>query len=172
MSTLNSRKHTLKRSSYENRSVSGPEGVTSGDFKNNVSTFIIPTKGLVRAWKIIDKVKDIKLYFGEREINSFNSTKGLYDFKHIRQYIRDLIPETPEENQLSGLEGLFFSWQLMAFEYYKSLSNEDFENSIFTIDIPEIKITCSSNIEILRVEELFYDRSNEQSTTILFEHSS
>ena len=145
MSELKTRKFNLKR---------GEDG-----------SYIIPSKGMIAEWKITSDVKNVKLYFGTKLIDVPRSNNKVINFKEIREYIRNIMmPQTERETDLLSLERLFFSWQLTSFEFYKSLTDSDFENSIFTRDIPQIRLLVqwNGNKGELLVEETYYDRSKEE----------
>ena len=125
--------------------------------------FTIPTKGLIKSWKVESKSIP-ELYFGTMKIDIPRKDLHIFDFSEIREYIRNIdIPQTQEEIQLLSLEASFFAYQISAFQFYKSLSDYEFNNSLFTRDISTIIIKIKDEEEVNVIEE-YYDRSSEDSS--------
>ncbi len=131
----------------------------------------IPSKGLIRGWKITSEVPD-NLYpvlsFGEEKLNIPRKDRLYISLEEIRKYIRNIeVPESLEETRLLTLEHLFFGFQLAAMTFYPSLSSEELENSLFTRDIKDYRITFNGNDEdsfpeAITVEEDYWDRSKDE----------
>ncbi len=129
----------------------------------NQEDSVIPTKGLIKSWKVESKSIP-ELYFGKTHVNIPRKDLHLFDFSEIRDYIRNIdIPQTEEETHLLSLEASFFGYQISAFQFYKSLTDKEFDNSLFTRDISTISIKTEDEGDVNIVEE-YYDRSGEQET--------
>ena len=127
--------------------------------------FKLPSKGLILGWKLLHKLK--KPITPKVVINGFVFDIPLKDdmnisVKEIREYIRDLLPETPYQSQLISMERVFFAAQLNAMEHYKGLTKEDFYNSFFTAGFEEVHIDFGKNkLKEIRIEETYYERKSE-----------
>jgi hypothetical protein len=168
MSKLSTRTQNIKSKSYRDL-VSNP----------------LPTKGLVSKW-IVHEKKQLTLILENTTLKSEFQIPGeliddanVFDFAKIRGDIRDIdIPETEAEIKLLNLESTFFGFQLIAFQFYKSLTDEDFHNSFFTRDVViKFKIegeTSSSRKTAKRlangiqITEFYYDRKDEPETNRIF----
>jgi hypothetical protein len=129
--------------------------------------YTVPSKGLIISWKIIDDCKFVPiLYINGRPIRTPRSNKNLLLVSEMRNYIRNLkTVETREEHELDLFEQLFFNNQLYGIEYYKSLSNTDLSNSLFTRDIKKLQISFGINgPEEVEIEEEFWDRKGDVIT--------
>jgi hypothetical protein len=129
----------------------------------------VPSRGLIRSWKMIDdKCKFIPiLYINGIPIRTPRSDKNLLSISEIRNYIRNLeYIESKYEHDLDLLEQLFFNNQLYGIEYYKTLTNKDLSESLFTRDLKKLQISFGSNgPEEVEIEEEFWDRKGEDIIT-------
>jgi hypothetical protein len=129
-------------------------------------SYTIPTKGLVVSWKQLNGPL-MDLYFGTTKIDYPRENLREWNMTDLRKYLRDLLPQDEYTTSLCSLEARFFSDQLTCFEFYKSLTDEQLSNALFTRDIPQIyfKIaSTASNItapQELKIEEQYYNRTNE-----------
>ena len=114
----------------------------------------IPSIGLIKSWKWKEKCSITPIFDGYKLNKKFNKS---IDMKDIRKYIRDIIPMSPEENELTQLEGYFYEQQLNAVEWYPNVSNQDFFNSIFNQHV-NVYLVINEDIDCLTVEEEFFDR--------------
>lgn len=131
--------------------------------------YTVPSKGLIRSWKMIDN--DCKfipiLYINGRPIRTPRSDKNLLSIAEMRNYIRNLeYIESKHEHELDLFEQLFFNNQLYGIEYYKTLSNKDLSESLFTRDFKKLQISFGINgPEEVEIEEEFWDRKGEDIIT-------
>jgi len=132
---------------------------------NKSNNFSIPTKGLVKSWTV-DTEKSVDLFFGNTKLNIPRLKNNVFDFTEIREYIRNMDFQYDENDSiLTNLEALFFGYQLCAFQFYQSLDNDVFFNTLFTRDIPVIRFEFTEDInEDITVIEEYYDRTEEKET--------
>jgi len=96
------------------------------------------------------KIKDIKLFINDVEIKlskplSENPMFITWNFKDIREYIRNLDPDNEEEVLLKRLEQTFVYNGLKAIQFYSGLNHDDLANTIFTLDLDiYFKLDCSA----------------------------
>jgi phosphoribulokinase len=90
-----------------------------------VSKYIVPMD---------KKNRDFRLNINGVEVESSYQDKNniYFDFKEIRDRLRDIIPMTKEENDLAALETTFQYNSLCAMNAYKYLPKYVFNESIFT----------------------------------------
>lgn len=131
--------------------------------------YTVPSKGLIRYWKMVDNnCKFIPiLYINGRAIRTPRSDKNTISISEIRNYIRNLeYIESQQEHELELFEQLFFNNQLYGIEYYKTLTNKELSESLFTRDIKKLQISFGSNgPEEVEIEEEFWDRKGEDIIT-------
>jgi|694.fasta_scaffold126731_2 hypothetical protein len=131
-------------------------------FLNLQNNFTIPTKGLIKSWKIVGDIPG-ELFLGGIHLNTPRNDINVFDFNEIRGYIRDMdIQYDVSDVILTNLEATFYSYQLDAIQFYPSLDTDVFFNTLFTRDIKpiEFKFTEIPQNDIEIIEE-YYDRTNE-----------
>ena len=135
---------------------------------NNISlvkSYIIPKKVEVDNGKIKGKkeIYDFKLSINGVIIeHSYEDEKFYYfDFKNIRDMLRDIIPTNEEENEMSNLETMIAYNSLCAHNAYKNILNDKeckniFNNTIFTNQDIEIKLVTKCRNKFIELEEEYY----------------
>lgn len=129
----------------------------------------VPSKGLIRSWRMVDP--DCKfipvLYINNRKIRAPRSDRNLISIPELRNYIRDMdCPVEDYEFELDSFEQLFYHYQLFGIEFYKTLSNKDMFDSLFTRDIKQLQISFGENgPEEVEIEEEFWDRKGPDVIT-------
>jgi hypothetical protein len=125
--------------------------------KDELNRYKIPSTGLILEWKIETPGK-FKLFFSDFHIN-IPVKNNIFNIFEMREYMRNLIPETEEEVKLDNIERTLYSTQLNAIEYYKGLKLNDFNSSIFTKDIKPIYFTLEGKkLDSIKITEKYYDR--------------
>ncbi len=127
--------------------------------------YVVPSKGLILSWKILNCKFVPILYINDKIIKYPRKDKNIISLKELRDYIR----ETYDSPFLESLENVFYINQLYGIEFYKTLSNKDLFNSIFTRDI-KIQLHFGKNgPEEVEVEEEYWDRgiNNEIDNKII-----
>lgn len=125
--------------------------------------YTIPSKGLIRSWKVIDCNFIPLLYINNKLVRYSRYDKFVISIPELRNYIRSIeCPEEENERNLDLLEHLFFSNQLQSIEYYSTLGSKDFFDSIFTRDL-KIQLLFKNGPEEVEIEEEYYDRKNNET---------
>jgi hypothetical protein len=147
--------------------------IETGYKVNNISlvkAYIIPKK--VEVEKIVRKnnppVKTKENFTYKLSMNgvvldhSYEDENFYYfDFKMIREFLRDVLPLDQESNQLIRLEEMLTYNSLCAQNAYKALlklnnRKEIFNNNIFTNQDLEVKIITKCKNKFLDLEEEYY----------------
>ncbi len=89
------------------------------------------------------------------EPSSANTSSWTWDFKVIREKIRDLFGETKHETNLLALESTFTYNALKAIQHY-TLTNDDLKSSVFTSGLIVQFVPSSPSAEILEASETVY----------------
>lgn len=89
------------------------------------------------------------------EPSSANTSSWTWDFKVIREKIRDLFGETKHETNLLALESTFTYNALKAIQHY-TLTNDDLKSSVFTSGLIVQFVPSSPSAEILEASEIVY----------------
>jgi hypothetical protein len=86
-----------------------------------------------------------------------NSDTNYYywDFKDLRDNIREYLGETPYENECMCLEKMFTYNQLKAIQHY-TLDYNELKSSIFTNECIVQFVPDNQNIDTLEAEEVIY----------------
>jgi hypothetical protein len=97
------------------------------------------------------------------EPSSSTPSKWTWDFKIIREKIRDLFGETKHETNLIALESNFTYNSLKAIQHY-TLSKDELKSSIFTTGLIVQFVPSTPSAEILEGNEIVYisDQQKEQ----------
>jgi hypothetical protein len=96
------------------------------------------------------------------EPSSANPSSWTWDFKVIREKIRDLFGETKHETNLLALETTFTYNALKAIQHY-TLPNDDLKSSIFTSGLIVQFVPSSPSAEILEASETVYISDQQNS---------
>jgi tRNA-binding EMAP/Myf-like protein len=124
--------------------------------------YIIPSKGMICSWKVLDKKCKIVPCFciNDRIIISPRKNKKIIDIAELRNYIRNIdVPEEPHEIELDSFENLFYNYQLYGIQFYQTLTNKQLFDSLFTRDIKQIQISFGPNgPDEVEIEETYWDR--------------
>jgi hypothetical protein len=97
------------------------------------------------------RIKNIKLFINDVEIklhkpNPSNNVLMNWNFKDIREHIRNLDPENEDDILLKRLEQTFVYNGLKAIQFYSNLTHDDLANTIFTLDLDiYFEFICDSN---------------------------
>jgi hypothetical protein len=115
-----------------------------------VSKYIVPKVKRSDAFKLNINGVDIE--------ESYSDKDNIYfDFEHIRNGFRDLIPMTKEENDMCALETMLAYNALCAMNAYKTLSKPVFNNTIFTNqDLSVRLINMNSHKDQIEMKEEYY----------------
>lgn len=127
------------------------------------NNYKIPNISLVSKY-IVPKDKknhDYRLNINGVELeSSYQDNSNIYfDFKEIRDRLRDIIPMSKEENDLSALETTFAYNSLCAMNAYKYLPRKVFNESIFTnqdLSVCVIPQKMDSNNKVIEMSEEYY----------------
>ena len=124
--------------------------------------YIIKNLSLVKSYnvKFENSPKSVFINFNEVLIKptSQNGNEYYFDFTEIRNNLRDIVPNSDEENNLYRLEDAFSYNSLLAYDYYTYLPNQVFHNSIF-FDGNELRafIVCDGYDKDIDIEEEYYE---------------
>lgn len=129
--------------------------------------FTITSKGMITSWKIISDVSFVPiLYINEIKITTPRKEKNVLSIAEIRGYIRDMDVLTEQNhNKLDKVENMCYLSQLYGIEHYKTLTNEELFNSIFTRDL-SIRISFGNNDSVpeeVEIEEEYWDRNHHKN---------
>ena len=89
------------------------------------------------------------------EPSSATPSSWTWDFKVIREKIRDLFGETKHETNLLALETTFTYNSLKAIQHY-TLTSEELKSSVFTSGLIVQFVPSSPSAEILEGNEIVY----------------
>jgi hypothetical protein len=152
-------------------------------FLQKCQGYLVPSKGLIKSWKIITgwnkEKKNVMIYEEPTEekkieikefpipkitLDNFildipHSDPYLIDWTTIRQFCRDLIPMSIEETRWDSFEQLLFGYQLYAVAHYQGV--DSFFDYIFTKDINKIIFDFGDGPDEIEVEEVYWDRSSK-----------
>jgi hypothetical protein len=111
----------------------------------------------------VDAPTNVKLFINGFEISDINSTgeSNYFDFNHIRNNFRKIDPydEDGDYNtnlKYYNLEQILLNGQIEAMGYYKNLTDEELEGSIFTpYAVIKFKIDDSS-VNKINIEEEYF----------------
>lgn len=125
----------------------------------------VPSKGLIKSWTVVDK--DLKfipiLIIDDYRIRGVpRDDRFTISIGEIRSYIRNPEREQDEYN-LDNFESIAYINQLYALEFYKSLTDKELFESLFTRDYKTIQISFGVNgPDEVEIEEEFWDRNNSK----------
>ena len=99
---------------------------------NQKQEYCLENTGMMKKWKV--KTPDIKV---EMFVNGLKvdlpDLDGIhFDCEKIREYCREVIPMTTEENRLCVIESTIYAAQLLAMEHYAYFPFKYFKNFIFS----------------------------------------
>lgn len=123
--------------------------------------YTIPSKGMIVSWRVVDDVYNVIpiLRVNDTTVKVPRKDSFTISIPEIRNYIRsDESIDSPYRSELDSLENIFYNYQLYGTEYYKSLSNKELFDSLFTRDIKlqlYFGVNGPSEVEI---EEEYWDR--------------
>lgn len=129
--------------------------------------YTIPSKGMIRSWRVVDDCKFIPiLYIDDKIVRVPREDKNYISISHIRNYIRSLdAPESPVEVELDRLENVFYNHQLYGIEYYSTLTDKELFDCVFTRDI-KVQLSFGANgPEEVEIEEEYWDRKGAVTIT-------
>ena len=128
----------------------------------------IPSIGLIRSWKVITNQNDTDtqthliptLLINDIRIDLPKKNQYVISIPEIRDYIKTTDDyDMYIQDCLQNIEILLFSHQINAIQYYPTLSNKDFFESIFTKDISvKLVFKTKDTPEEILIEEEYYDR--------------
>ena len=122
----------------------------------------IPSIGLLKSWKWNIDIKPT-LVFGSFTTDKFQDFTNKFDMKVFREYLREMIPMTVEENKLITFEEFLYGCQLNAIEWYQKISDyNEFYNTIFNQHV-NIFIDFKDGPDSVDIEEEYYDRNNYEN---------
>jgi len=123
----------------------------------------IPSKGLIKSWTVVDKnLKFVPiLVIDDYRVRGVpRKDKHTISVEEIRSYIRN-PDRDPDEFNLDNFESIAYINQLYALEFYKTLTDRELFNSIFTRDYKNVQISFGTNgPDEVEIEEEFWDRNN------------
>jgi hypothetical protein len=112
--------------------LSAPKSLTRISELRNEHGYGIGRTALIKRWKILDpEIKGI-LKINNIPINLDYLDGTNFDLCKIRQSLRDIIPESKEDNDLYVAESTMFGSQLEAINYYKYFPVKQLSNYLFT----------------------------------------
>lgn len=122
--------------------------------------YTIPSTGMIQQWKIITpNAGKALLVIGENIVNIPRKDANVFNFKEIRKYISDIIPETCEQHMIARLEYLFYEQQIMAMPYYGHVDDDLFSTTLFTGDIKKVQLDFGSRgLDTVEIEETYITR--------------
>lgn len=104
---------------------------------------------MVKSWKVLAPANvGVRIVINNTELKLDNTDEKsdlldgiFFDMEKIRKALRDIIPMTPDENELALIESSMFSAQLTAISHYNSfparyLDNFFFSGTLYTYFIP------------------------------------
>ena len=102
------------------------------------------------------KLKDIFLAINGVIINpsKITQTDIIWDFKDIRNNIRDLFGETPKETELLSLESMISYNSLKAIQHY-SLQKDELKSSVFTSNLI-VQFVPNPPLDVIEVSETVF----------------
>ena len=90
---------------------------------------------LIKSWSIITPDVTAKMTINGVSINLDGMDGRIFDSAFIRNSLRDIFPETPEDNKLCNVEAALFGVQLLCTEYYRHFPSSNLFDMIFTGDL-------------------------------------
>jgi len=90
---------------------------------------------LIRNWKITTPGIKAILKINNEPINIIGLDGINFNLSEIREKLREIIPETSEENALCNIESVLFGTQLLAVEHYRYFPTKCLFDYIFTADL-------------------------------------
>ena len=124
--------------------------------------YTIPSKGLIKSWRLVDCINFIPiLYINGKIIKFKRENKNIISIPELRNYIRNIDIEDENFILLDNLENVMYHEQLYALEYYQSLSNNDMFNSLFTKNL-NIQLSFGDyGPDEVEIEETYWDRTTK-----------
>lgn len=140
--------------------------------------FKIPSIGLIKSWKILnknDQELNPFLIFGNYELEVKKLVPTMTDticIGQIRQYLREIdYPETDDDMKLLQLEDFMCGQQIKSIQYYHGVPTSELFNCLFTSELNVyIELRNSINVAIdeeFQIEETYWEKkvptnSNQQ----------
>lgn len=141
-------------------STSGVKTETRSFRVQSTNGYKIPNISLVTKYIVPKdkKNKDYRLHInGVTLESSYTDTNSVYfDFKEIRDRLRDIIPMSKEENDLAALETTFQYNSLCAMNAYKYLPKSCFNESIFTNQDLAVFIVPQKGENVIEMSEEYF----------------
>jgi len=128
----------------------------------------VPSKGLIDSWAVVDKSINFLpiLIVDGYKVRTPRKNKHTISLEEIRSYIRNPERE-PDEHNLDNFESSMYINQLYALEFYKTLTDTQLFNSIFTRDYKSIQLSFGPNgPDEVEIEETFWDRNSNDVITL------
>lgn len=121
--------------------------------------FQIGRTAMIKSWKVLDDNVKITIIINSTPLKLDFLDGKYFDMSMIRGYINDIIPETTEDNILCNIESTLFGAQLMAYEHYKHITDEELWKYMFTAGLSiEFEVETIDNGEIpdeVKIEEVY-----------------
>jgi hypothetical protein len=120
----------------------------------------IPSTGLLKSWSWKDSDIVPVLVIGSFSTKNipYNHSQNKIDMSDIREYIREIVPMTIEENKMVQLEHFLYGCQLNAFEWFKNVDSKVFFNTVFNQGL-DIRLSFGPDgLDEVEIQEEYYDR--------------
>jgi len=108
-------------------------------------------------------INNVKLVVNDVELDPTVTTdkEWRWNICEIRQELRETIPMSKEENDRRRLEDAFVYNSLKAISFYKSLTNEELDDSIFTYELNIFfKVISMNKPDTLKCSETYFSNTD------------
>ena len=129
--------------------------------------YTITSKGLICGWRVLNCRRIPFLCVNGKVLRVSRKDPYNVSIPELREFMRGLDNvDTPLQNTLDIVENVFFTQQLSAVEYYQSLTDKDFFNSVFTRDLQLSLYFGDGDLpDEINVEETYWDRKSTSEIT-------